>query len=138
MSTQTKTGLWVSRIVASVFCVLEARGCWLHFTTEDWPHHAQFHSLTGFFYYLCLTIFFFLITGEPFRQRRWYAWWSIVLMGTLVHGAQVFVDAFTDGLRGGGTSQGSGALFYALAITAFVVYLVCAGLTFSHFRRVET
>lgn len=137
MSVRTKIGLWLSRGVAAIFAVLEARGCYIHFTTEDWPDHAQFHSLTGFFYYLCLTIFFFLITGEPFRLRKKYAWWSIILMGTLVHGSQVVVDFFTHGLRGGGTSQGSGTLFFGLAIAAFVVYQIAAFLCYKHFAPVQ-
>ena len=134
MDLKTRTGLWMARAISLIFAVLEARGCYIHFTHEDWPHHAQFHSLTGLGYYLGLTLAFWAITAQPFRDRQPWARWAIPAMGFFVHGLQVVTDAFTDGLRGGGTSQGAGMMFYFLAWLAFILYLVAAALTWNHFR----
>jgi len=135
MTAQTRIGLYLCRAIAATFVVLEARGCWIHYSTEPWPDHAQFHSLTGLSYYSGLTVLFFMITGKPFRNREWRAWWSLIVMGLFVHGAQVLIDSFTNGLRGGGTSQGSGMLFWVLAIAATLLYLVGAMLALPHFKN---
>lgn len=128
MDKKTRIGLWMCRFPALLFAVLETRGCLKHYH-EAWSHHAQFHQLTGLFYYLGLVIFFMWITGKPFREKEPFAWFALIIMGVFVHGAQILVDHFTEGLRGGGTSQGSGEMFFYLAILAFAFYLIGAALT---------
>ena len=125
MDKRTKIGLWMCRAPALIFAVLEARGCFKHYH-ESWGHHAQFHQLTGLSYYLLSVIFFFWITGKPFRDREPFAWFSLIIMGVFVHGGHILVDAFTEGLRGGGTSQGSGMMFFYLTIFGLSLYLVGA------------
>lgn len=132
MNRRTKVGLWMCRGPALIFAVLETRGCFKHYH-EDWSHHAQFHQLTGLCYYLCSVLFFFWITGEPFQNREKWAWWALPVMGVFVHGGHLLVDAFTDGLRGGGTSQGSGMMFYYLTALGLVVYMVGSWLARPYF-----
>ncbi|MCH8292714.1 hypothetical protein IH992_16600 [Candidatus Poribacteria bacterium] len=134
MDIKTKIGLWICRGIALIFAVLEFRGCWRHLS-EPWADHAQFHSLTGLSYYLGLTILFFMITGKPFQNREWWAWWTLLIMGFFVHGAQLVVDGITNGLRGGGTSQGSGMMFFYLTIAALLLYIIGALLALPHFKR---
>ena len=135
MSLQTLIGLWICRSVCLIFGLLEVRGCYIHLTTETWSPHAQFHALTGMFFYVGLSIAFFHITGKPFRERQWSAWLALPLMGFFVHGGQIITDALTEGLRAGGTSQGKGHLFFYLAILAFVLYLIGSVMTLSHFKN---
>lgn len=135
LDKKTCIGLWMCRIPALAFAVLEARGCYLHFTTENWENHAQFHSLTGLSYYLGLTLFFLFITGKPFRNGEKWAWFSLVLMGVFVHGAHILIDSFTEGLRGGGTSQGAGMTFYYLTIAGFALYMIGAALAAPYFFK---
>ena len=135
MTLKTKIGLWMGRGIATIFAILEARGCYKHYTTEDWPAHAQFHSLTGLSYYIAVVIALWAITGKPFRDRQKWAWWAIPLTGVFVHGSMLVIDHFNEGLRGGGTSQGSGMMFWKLAILAFVLYQVAAFLTRDHFKE---
>ncbi|MBX7059030.1 MAG: hypothetical protein K1X75_13270 [Leptospirales bacterium] len=135
MKLSVNIGRWIPRTVALAFALAEINGTRKHFMYESWPPHAQFHSLTGLSFYLGLTIFFFLITEIPFRRREWWAWWSIVIMGVCVHGAQLLVDALNAGLRGGGTSQGPGVMFWYLAMVGFSLYAVGAALTLPHFLK---
>ncbi len=134
MDIKTKIGLWICRAIALTFAVLETRGCLRHFK-EDWPHHAQFHQLTGLAYYLGFTLFFILITTKPFQNKEKWAWWSMLIMGVFTHGGHIIVDMFTNGLRGGGTSQGSGMMFYYLTIAALVLYIIGAILAHPWFKR---
>lgn len=137
MSLQTTLGLWICRSVALIFGILEIRGTLRHFHHDDWSPHAQFHSLTGLSFYLGLTLAFFFITGKPFRNRERWAWWALPLMGLFVHGAQIVIDTINGGLRLGGTSQGSGELFFYLAITAFGLYGLGSFLAWGHFFKAK-
>ncbi|YCM44586.1 hypothetical protein V2O64_00945 [Verrucomicrobiaceae bacterium 227] len=134
MDTKTKTGLWLCRGPALLFAILETRGCLKH-THEVWPGHAQFHQLTGLGYYLGMVLFFFWITGKPFRNKEPWSWWALPMMGLFVHGGHIIADYFTLGLRGGGTSQGSGMMFYYLTILGLVLYLVGAALAKPWFKK---
>ena len=134
MDRRTRVGLWMCRTPALLFAVLETRGCLIHLQ-ETWPNHAQFHQLTGLSYYLCSVIFFMWITDKPFKNKVPFAWWSLIIMGSFVHGGHIIVDAFTGGLRAGDTSQGEGMMFYYLTIFGLGLYLFGAYLArpwFSH------
>ena len=133
MDKRTAIGLWMCRFPALLFAVLETRGCFRHYH-ESWPNHAQFHQLTGLAYYLCAVLFFMWITGQPFRHKVPFAWWSLIVMGVFVHGGHIVVDVFTDGLRGGGTSQGSGMMFYGLTWVGLGLYLMGAYLARPWFK----
>lgn len=135
LDLKTKIGLWMCRGPALIFAVLETRGCFLHYKNGGWEDHANFHMFTGLSYYLGLTLFFFLITGRPFRNREKWAWWSLVLMGIFVHGAHIVTDAFVGGLREGGTSQGPGMLFYYLTIAGLALYFLGAALSYPYFKK---
>ena len=134
MDKKTKIGLWLCRGPALLFAVLEARGCLRHYH-EDWNHHAQFHQLTGLSYYLCSVLFFMWITGKPFKNKEKWAWYALPCMGIFVHGSHILVDFFTHGLRGGGTSQGSGMMFFYMTIAGLVFYLIGSALTFKYFKK---
>lgn len=134
MNKQTLIGLWMCRFPALLFCILEARGCFRHFH-EAWSSHAQFHQLTGLSYYLCSVIFFIWITGKPFQNKEKFAWWSLIIMGVAVHGSHILVDSFTRGLRDGGTSQGSGMMFFYITIAGLVVYMIGAFLAKPWFNK---
>lgn len=138
MKARTHIGVWISRTIAVVFAILETRGCIIHFLEEPWGGHAQFHSFTGLSYYIALVVFFFMITGKPLRDKEWWAWAAMVIMGVFTHGNMLIIDTFTGGLTGGGTSQGSGTMFYYLALAAFIMYMLAAGLTLPHFLDRDT
>lgn len=136
-STRTRVGMWMFTVLAAVFGVIDARGGFIHLGTEDWGSaHARFHMITGLFYTLALCAIILILTWIPFKQGQRWAWWTIALAAVTIHGGHFLGDALTEGgLRGGGTAQGPGLIFYSLTGLALALYLVALGLTHSHVAR---
>lgn len=136
-STKTKVGMWMFTVLAVVFGGVDARGGLIHLNTPDWgTHHAQFHMITGLFYTLALCAIILILTWGPFKRGEGWAWWTIALAAITIHGGHVLGDAMTEGgLKGGGTAQGPGLVFYSLTCLALFLYLVALALTRGHVRR---
>lgn len=133
-STQTLVGMSLFTAAASAFAAIDTRGAIMHYKTEPWTNHAMFHAVTGLFYTLALCGLVVLLTWIPFREGHVWSWWTVLAIGVTIHGGHFLGDAVTHGgLRGGGTAQGPGMVFYSGTGLALVGYLVASGLTYQHF-----
>jgi|GEM_PF-4241724 len=136
MQTKTKIGMWMLTLLAITFGVIDARGGLIHLRTPDWgTHHAEFHMITGLFYTLALCAIIIVLTWIPLKRGERWAWWTIAVAAVTIHGGHFLGDVLTEGgLRGGGTAQGPGMIFYSLTGLALLLYLIALGLTRSHAR----
>lgn len=136
ISTRTKIAMWIFTIAAAAFFIIDTRGAFIHLRTEPWPNHAMFHAITGLFYTQALCVLVILLTWIPFRQAQNWAWWTVVGIGVAIHGGHFVGDVMTHGgLRGGGTAQGPGLIFYSLTGVALLLYLIAGALSRAHFKR---
>lgn len=134
-STLTYVAMGLLTALAVGFAAVDTRGGIIHFRTEPWTKHAMFHAVTGLIYTIALCVLVVVLTWIPFRQGDWWSWWAIMFIGASIHGGHLLVDALTrGGLRGGGTAQGPGLIFYSATSFALVMYGVGLGLSFAHFR----
>lgn len=135
LSIQTIVAMGLLTALAVGFAAVDTRGGIIHFKTEPWTKHAMFHAVTGLIYTIALCVLVVVLTWIPFRQGEWWSWWAILFIGVSIHGGHFLVDALTKGgLRGGGTAQGPGMVFYWATGFALIMYAVSLGLSYSHFR----
>jgi hypothetical protein len=129
---RTKIGMWMFTVLAVVFGAVDARGGLIHLHTEGWgSSHA--HMVTGLFYTLALCAVVIILTWIPFRRGEQWAWWTIAMVAVTIHGGHLLGDALTEGgLRGGGTAQGPGMVFYSLTGLALLLYVVALLLSWRH------
>lgn len=137
---KTKIGMWMLTVLPIAFGLIDARGALIHLHTEGWgSHHALFHMVTGGFYTLALCATIVILTWIPFKQGLRWAWNTIVMLGVTIHGGHILGDYMTDGgLRGGGTAQGPGLVFYSLTCTALGLYIIAFVLTYPHVAKSST
>lgn len=133
-SIQTLIGMSIFTAAAGVFAAVDTRGAFIHYRTEPWTKHSMFHAVTGLFYTQALCVLVVLLTWVPFRDGQGWSWFAILFIAVAIHGGHFLGDAITHGgLRGGGTAQGPGLLFYAGTGVVLVSYLVGLGLSAQHF-----
>jgi len=133
MLLRTKIGMWMLTILPLAFAGVDARGGFIHLRTEDWTDHAMFHMITGLFYTLALCAVIIILIWIPYRRGERWAWWTIAMIAITIHGGHFLGDALTHGgLRGGGTAQGPGLIFYSLTGAALALYIVALALTWKH------
>ena len=136
MTLRTQIGMWMLTVLAAAFALIDARGGTIHLLGEDWSAHAKFHLVTGLFYTVALCTVMIVLTWGPFRRGERWAWWLIAALSVTIHGGHFVGDVMTHGgLRGGGTAQGSGLLFYSLTGVALVLYIVALILCYPHVSR---
>ena len=132
-SVQTLIGMSIFTATALAFLAVDTRGAVIHLRKEPWTNHAMFHAVTGLFYTQTLCILVTVLTWIPFRQVDSWSWWAILSIGVAIHGGHFLGDALTHGgLRGGGTAQGPGLVFFAGTGVALLMYIAGAGLTYQH------
>lgn len=135
ISIQTMAAMALFTALAAAFAAVDTRGGFIHFRTEPWTKHAMFHAVTGLFYTQALCVLVMVLTWIPFRQGYWWSWWAIMFVAVAIHGGHFLGDALTHGgLRGGGTAQGPGLVFYSATGVALLLYAVGLGLSYQHFR----
>jgi len=136
VSKQTKIAMWIFTFAAMAFFIVDTRGAFIHLRTEPWTNHAMFHAVTGLFYTQALCVIVLILTWIPFKKGQLWSWWTIMLIGVTIHGGHLIGDIMTDGgLRGGGTAQGPGMIFYSLTAVALLLYLAGLALSRKHFRQ---
>ena len=122
-----KIVMWLFTLLAVSYLVVESRGAFLHWQENlgVWEPHAMLHAVQGAFYTQALCIMVVVLTWIPFRNGERWAWLSIGFIGVFLHGAHVVGDLMSDGgLRNAQAAQGSGQMFYAITVTALVLYIV--------------
>ena len=135
MSTLTLVGMSIFTAAASAFAAIDTRGAIIHYKTEPWTNHAMFHAVTGLFYTQALCVLIIILIWIPFRQGHMWSWWTTMFIAVAIHGGHLVGDLMTEGgLRGGGTAQGPGIIFYSLTVAALVAYFVGLALTYGHVR----
>lgn len=136
MSFRTKCGMFMITFLAAAFALIDARGGTIHLQSEDWSAHANFHLVTGLFYTVALCAVIVVLTWIPFRRGELWAWWLIAALAVTIHGGHFVGDFITHGgLRGGGTAQGPGLLFYSLTGVALLLYIIAMILCYPHASR---
>lgn len=125
--TKKKIAMWLFTFLAVSYFFVESRGAFMHWKDMlgIWEPHAMLHAVQGAFYTQALCILVVVITWIPFRKGERWAWWTVGFIGVALHGAHVVGDAMSHGgLRNAEAAQGSGAMFYALTVSALILYIV--------------
>jgi len=122
-----KIAMWLFTFLAMAYLIVESRGAFMHWqeNINIWEPHAMLHAIQGAVYTQALCIMVVVLTWIPFRKGERWAWWSVGFIGVALHGAHVIGDAMSHGgLKGAQAAQGSGEMFYAITVTALILYIV--------------
>ena len=122
-----KAIMWLFTFLAVAYLVVETRGAFMHWQEmiDVWQPHAMLHAIQGAIYTQALCIMVVVITWISFRRGERWAWYAVGFIGVSLHGAHVLGDIMSHGgLSGAQAAQGSGQMFYAITVTALVLYIV--------------
>ena len=135
-SALTLAAMWLFTFLAAGLAVVSARGAVIHYREAPglWPSHPVFHTVEGSLYTQGLCVLVVVLTWVPFRDGQAWSWWTLMYLAVAIHGGHLLADALArGGLRGDGTTLGSGPVVYAVTGVALLLYAVGLGLSFTHF-----
>lgn len=125
VSTKMKIGLGIVLLMAIGYSLIEIQGVFDHVGESDWPHHANFHTMTGLLNLLTLFVIAIILMWRYVDHGDRLAWWIVTLIGVGIFGGAVAADPLTEGgLRDGETALVSGTIAYWSGWLGLVSWLV--------------
>ncbi len=126
---RTRWGASIVTIVSGGYLAVEIAGVIDHIRESEWPHHADYHALTGLFLLLTLSVVAVALAWSHVRRGDRTAWWLVTAIGIVVFGGGLLADPLTShGLEGGGLALLKGTTAYALVACALVLWLIAMAL----------
>jgi hypothetical protein len=127
--SRVRAGAWTVTIVGGGYATIEIVGVIDHIHKSGWPHHADYHALTGLFDLLTVSVVAIALTWTHVTRGDRIAWRVVTALGIAVFGGALLADPFTaHGLEGGGTALVKGPLAYAFVACALGLWLLGSAL----------